>query len=509
VNRVDAVVVGAGMGGLGAALALAEAGRDVVVCEALTYPGGCAATFGRRGHRFEAGATLSAGLDPAQPLRRWLGRHGVTIDVALLDPSLELRAPGLRLQVGRDRAAFVGALCALPDAPVDALRRFFADQERVAATLWALFDDPELLPPLTLPTALTHAARLPRYARLVPLLGRSLGAVVASYGLGAFAPLRTWLDAICQITVQCPADEAEAPFALAAIDYFFHGVGHVRGGLGALADGFVTAITRAGGRVRFADRVTTLRREADGWRIDARSDALHAPVVVANLTPQALAAVADLPTRATAPAAARVASGWSAAMLYLALDPACPLPKAALHVEIVQEPGAPLAHGNHLLVSVAEADDARRAPDGRRVATVSTHVDPARYAEDPAGLTAEVHERMRAGLHAHLPEVADHVALEMTASPRTFQRFTRRPGGLVGGVPRRVGLAQYLDLWPRPVAPGLYLVGDSVLLGQSVLATAIGGQRTARAALAGPLRAARGRADAASPTDEAAPAARG
>jgi phytoene dehydrogenase-like protein len=55
----------------------------------------------------------------------------------------------------------------------------------------------------------------------------------------------------------------------------------------------------------------------------------------------------------------------------------------------------------------------------------------------------------------------------------------------VGGVPRRAGLHNYEGIWPAPVAPGLYLVGDSVFPGQSTLATAIGGQRVARRILAG------------------------
>jgi phytoene dehydrogenase-like protein len=74
----------------------------------------------------------------------------------------------------------------------------------------------------------------------------------------------------------------------------------------------------------------------------------------------------------------------------------------------------------------------------------------------------------------------------MTASPRTFERYTGRPGGLVGGVPRRAGLHNYAGAWPRPLAPGLWLVGDSVFPGQSTVATALGGLRTA-AALAGAL----------------------
>jgi hypothetical protein len=42
--------------------------------------------------------------------------------------------------------------------------------------------------------------------------------VLERFGVAAFTPLRHYLDGICQITVQCSACEAEAPFAMGAMD---------------------------------------------------------------------------------------------------------------------------------------------------------------------------------------------------------------------------------------------------------------------------------------------------
>ena len=66
-----------------------------------------------------------------------------------------------------------------------------------------------------------------------------------------------------------------------------------------------------------------------------------------------------------------------------------------------------------------------------------------------------------------------------TASPRTFERWTGRPLGRVGGVPRRAGWGNYFGLRRPAVAPGLFLVGDSIFPGQSTLATALGGYKLA------------------------------
>jgi len=488
----DALIIGAGFGGLGAALALAERGARVVLCEALRYPGGCASTFERGGRRFEAGATLFSGLAPGQLFGQWIARHGLPVEVDWLDPVVELRTPGMRLPVGRDRAAFVASLCALPGAPARAVQAFFDRQRRVADTLWGLFDDPALLPPLDARALFRHLARTPRYAALLPLLGRPLGAVLARAGLAGFAPLRHYLDGLCQITVQCSAAEAEAPFAMAAMDYYWRGTGHVRGGIGALGSALVEAVRRLGGEVRMPSRVKALAPlgpGGGGWRAETRTGEIRARQVIANLLPQDLRALLGAPPgqspRLDAMAAA-VDEGWGAAMLYLVARPPAGAPAEPQHLELVADPGSPFIEGNHVFVSISGEGDPGRAPPGHRTITASTHVPLPRLRalpdEELGPYIAGIQARMRATLETMAPEWAGGVVEVMTASPRTFRRFTGRAGGAVGGVPRRAGLGQYLGAFPRPVAPGLWMVGDTVFPGQSTLATAVGGVRTAEQA---------------------------
>ena len=90
-RSADTVVIGAGFGGLGAALRLAELGAKVVLCETLRYPGGCASTFSRSGYRFEAGATLFSGLGEGQLFSKWNEAFDLGLRFDLLDPLVELR----------------------------------------------------------------------------------------------------------------------------------------------------------------------------------------------------------------------------------------------------------------------------------------------------------------------------------------------------------------------------------------------------------------------------------
>jgi phytoene dehydrogenase-like protein len=486
VREADVVVIGAGFGGLSAALRLAELGADVVLCETLRYPGGCASTFTRQGYQFEAGATLFSGLGEGQLFARWNDAWDLGVRFDALNPLVEMRSARWSLAVPPDRSSFIDRFCALPDANPEALRAFFRTQERIADVLWKLFDDPTLLPPLDVASVLRHLKRTLTYGPVVRWMGRPLSDVVASHGLSSYEPLRIYLDAVNQITVQASSFEAEAPFAMAAMDYFFRGTGHVHGGIGSLAWGLMEAVRRAGGEVHLANRVKRLRREKSYWRVDTRNGEIRARTIVANLLPQSLSTMTEPGLNGALQDVERsVESGWGAAMLYLAIAPNTIRDPAAHHLQLIGDASKPLMEGNHVFCSISAAEESSRAPDGQRTVTISTHVPMEKLGklepEAQGRYIAEIQECMRDTLARRAPELVEGTMFEMTASPRTFARFTGRHRGYVGGVPRRVGWHHYRPraLWPREAAPGLYLVGDSVLLGQSTLAVALGGVRTA------------------------------
>ena len=478
----DCAIVGAGFGGLGAALTLAEQGARVVLFEALKYPGGCASTFTRGAWRFESGATLFSGFDEAQLFARWIDRHHLPVETRVPDPLVELRTPQFTLPVSARRDELVARLGAFPGAPRDRLAAFFARQSSLAGALWSLFDDPALLPPFGARELVTHLARSPRYLPLLPWVGRSLADFVAAHGLDGFDPLRVYLDAVSQITVQASAADAEAPFALATVDYYFRGTRHVHGGIGALATAMLDAARALGVEVRLSDAVQGLAPTADGWRVRARRGEVEARQVIANVIPQALTTLLGDAMPELAGLTRRVEGGWGAAMLYLGLARDAAVRAEAHHLELVDDAGAAFVEGNHVFCSLSGADEPR-GPDGGRTVTASTHVPmPKLRALSPAAqgeYIAAVQAAMARTIERRAPELTAATVHRLSASPRTFARFVGRTGGYVGGVPRTRGLGNYAGMFPAPVRPGLWMVGDSVFPGQSTLATALGGAKVA------------------------------
>ena len=483
----DVAVIGAGFGGLGAALKLSEAGLRVGLVEALNYPGGCASTFKRRGYAFESGATLFSGFAEGMYFDDLIKRYSMPVTIDWIDPLVEMRTPSWSLPVGRSRRDLLQQLIDL-GVPKVPLQAFFKEQRQVADTLWALFDDPDLLPPFNLKSILTHLRNVPQYTKLLSYVGRSLHQVLARHQLHDSEPLVTFLNALCQITIQTDIYTAEAPFALATMDYYFRGTGHVRHGIGALATAMVDAFKENGGTMHYTTRVKEISREHDGWHLTTNKRPIRARRVIGNLLPQAAEKLCPLlSTSRTQGLKNRLDDGWGAAMLYFVVKHTDRLPDKALHVEAVQDVSSPFMEGNHIFASLSGLADEGRAPEGERTLTVSTHIPFRKYQamtdDERATYIQRVQETMQETLRSRAPELIEETVLCMPASPRTFERFTKRPLGRVGGVPRKVGLHHYLSINPMQVAKDFYLVGDSAFPGQSTLACALGGNRAGTALL--------------------------
>ncbi|MEC8979465.1 MAG: NAD(P)/FAD-dependent oxidoreductase [Candidatus Thermoplasmatota archaeon] len=77
----DVVVIGSGAGGLGAAVALSNVGKRVLVLEQHYLPGGWTHTFALDGHKFSPGVHYIGGLHEGGPSRKLLEGLGVGKDI--------------------------------------------------------------------------------------------------------------------------------------------------------------------------------------------------------------------------------------------------------------------------------------------------------------------------------------------------------------------------------------------------------------------------------------------
>lgn len=275
----DAIVIGSGSGGLIAALALARAGRRVIVFERHHLPGGYSQSFSLEGFTFSPGIHYIGHLGPGGTLRRIYEGLGVANDLVFLelDPDGYDRVlVGDRqfdIPAGRER--FTERLCARFPGEAAGIAGYMKAARQMAEELvWtnpgSLKD--ALLMPLRIPTILRHGWMpltrfLDRFTR-DPWLRAILSIQAGDHGM---APSR-------------------APTVLHAAlqDYYFEGACYPRGGGHAIADALVRQIRVCGGRVELGvevERILVERGRVLGVRLTDGTE-VRASTVVSNADPR-------------------------------------------------------------------------------------------------------------------------------------------------------------------------------------------------------------------------------
>ncbi|MFC4056903.1 phytoene desaturase family protein [Planomonospora corallina] len=476
------VVIGAGLGGLAAAMRLAAAGRDVTVVEARDAPGGCCGSARLGPYRFDtgpsvltmpdvlAGAFAAAGedMDDWLPLRR-------------LDPYYRLRYhDGSHLDVVAGEEAMaeeVRRLCGPAEA--DRYRRFRARLAELFAAEWPAFIDRDM----TRLRDLAGPAALLRMARLAALGGfRRLDRLVGAH---LTDPRLVKAHTFQALYVGLSPRQALGVYAVIAHMDTVGGVYFPRGGgMHAIPQAMAAVAEKAGARLRYgvrAVRVETGASGVSGVRLDTGERLPADSVVVACDLPHAHAGL--LPRGAGDWRLRRPRYSPSCLVLHFGLDRR--LPGQAHHTLHFgadwHSSFAALARGRpqpdpNLLVTYPESDG-EAAPAGHATLTV---LEPAPNLAHGRwdGLTPRLEERLLARL-AGLGYGDLSGAPRITFDPPGWARL-----GHSAGTPFALDHRFRQTAWFRPAGaarrvPGLHFAGMYTAPGVGVPPVLISGRLAA------------------------------
>lgn len=480
-EEFDHIVIGAGMGGLAAACLLVKKGRRVLLLEAHTAAGGCVSYFARKRFLFDAGATTLSGMGHEQPVQRLLRTLGLDLPVRRCDPGMIVHTAGGAIPRWSDPERWSETAARTFGGARQ--RAFWSKVREVSSEGWRAS---AALPFLPL-DSISAVASLPGALRFAPLgrhLFRSVGDVLRELGLGDDRRFRSFIAEQLLITAQ--SDPDDTPFLVGAMGLEYPAdTWYVDGGLNALARAMQQWFTENGGTLMLRTAALSVQTGPVHAVTTDTKRVFHARSVISNATGWSNRELFPSMQRFFDKEYAGLA-GWGAFTLYVGLRNEFDDGGSPFHQIITDEP-LPVTGGRSFFLSFSHPQDASRAPEGYRTLTVSTHVpDPHRWRELPE---REIAERKQALTDAALAIIGLHLPgfagaekpVVMTGTPVTFEHFTRRPFGQVGGIPH--SMHRPLFAWPgwRTGTKGVSLVGDTVYPGQGIPGVFLGALNLVRA----------------------------
>ncbi|PWJ21690.1 phytoene desaturase [Jannaschia seohaensis] len=275
-GRSRAVVIGAGLGGLAAAMRLGAKGWHVTVLDRLDTPGGRASSITSGGHRFDLGPTI---VTAPEVFRRLFADCGHDFDAAIdlipLDPFYTIRWPdGSHLAARAEDADMEAEIARLSPGDVAGWRRFLRDaEERYIVGYEGMLTKP-------MHRFVETAKVLPRFAMLradrsILSLARSRVKDERLRMALSFHPLFIGGD---------PA-RVTSMYALVSHLEKTQGVHYAMGGVGAMARAMVDVIEGQGGEVRLGIQVDQVTQDARGRASGVRltsGEEVASDIVVSN-----------------------------------------------------------------------------------------------------------------------------------------------------------------------------------------------------------------------------------
>lgn len=485
-DRYDAVVVGAGLGGLSAAACLAKTGRSVLLVERQDGPGGNAHAFTRGPYTFDPAIHITAHGFNIEFLDVYLEALGAAegLDLMLLESLYSVDVDGARftLPVGveplieylgdqfpgeRDGIARYVRLCA------DVTRESQAPPPRVA--LKDLEAAMAALPLLFRYRTSTLAAAIDEFVD-DPQARSLLGAQWPYMGLPP-----SQLSFLTGIGVW--------------MAFMERGPVYPRGSFQKLADAIAAVLEESGGEILYGRQVTSIATDGgtasgvvldDGRRVSAQ-------VVISNADAQQtfehLVGLDQLPERFVR-RLQRMVPSVSAVMLYAA----CTLPvhENGLAGETFvydrwdhDETWADVEAGRlgGMWLSMPTLHDRSLAPDGEHL-VIFTSLMPYDIGEPWRDAKQRYEELMLERVEGMLPGFRESITFVDSATPETFEHYTLAQKGAIYGWANTPNQTQPKRLPFETPIGGLYLAGHWTDPGTGSVRCLLSGLRTA-AAIAG------------------------
>lgn len=487
--KFDVAIVGGGIAGMATAARLQAAGLSTIVLEAHKRPGGCAGYFCRRGFSFDVGATTLVDFESGGVGGELFNSIGMPPVLGEALPGYVAWLPDRRVVLHRDRAKWAAerfaALGATPE-----LRQFWQLIDRLSDVFWQASRRGIKLPLQNVVDVLRAVRCIgPRHLLNARYWNWTLGDALRHFRLRDHAALAGLLGMLVEDTVHSSIDDA--PLINAALGVTIRGAGLTRaeGGMRGFWRSFANHFRSIGGRLQLGCRVKRIAGTYPEFTLETQGGCFGAQQVVCAV-PVSLTAVLAPPAvqAAIQPFVARDRGSHGGAVdVFLGVPDSEIECQPFTHHQLLQNYSERLGDGNNMFISVSAPNDCQSAPIGHRAVMISTHCELAAWQKHSSADYAEKKRKIGASLIAYArrvyPRLAERAVVCEIATPQTYERFTSRRLGAVGGVRQQLQNTNQHAVPHDIGCLGFWQAGDTTWPGLGTVAGVLGSRIVAEGAL--------------------------
>lgn len=472
----DVIIIGSGMASLSAACMLAHRLKlRVLILEQNFLPGGCTSAYPRKGYVFESGATTLVGLDEGMALKYLLQETGIEIKAW----PLEL---GMQVHQGQHQINRYSTL----NQWIEEVQKYFPHPKQ--ADFWTLAQNisqkvwQTSLQQLSFPP--TSFADLWRCVQevsmsqisLLPYLFRTTADLLRKFELYEVPGFKNFVNEQLLITAQNHAEEVNALFGCTALCYTLQKNFYVEGGLINLVKPFVRFLEEANGQIVYRQKVLSIHKSSENYTLTTDKGQTYSARIV----------LSGIPLNNTLPLLKFENSYTKRLSSYLLesseLVGAFQMGVGfenfrdydSIHHQIHLSQPLPLIGSKSIFLSLSHPQDfSRTRAENHRVASVSTHIhDPAKFMDlDKSPIEAAILDE----LDRRQLITAAHIRYVHSSGPSSWEHWTQRAHGSVGGYPQLKRIKPWQMKDARLDGEGLYICGDSTYPGQGIPGVTLSG----------------------------------